>query len=270
MNEIAKVTGSDLMVGEDLMNEIADSGILGYSTKAEDRMIPIMAILQDNSGEVKKKHSKHMEGAEPGMIIIRSLNKLFAADSDENALLFQPCGFDHNWVEWQGEPGEGAPVNQFPYEDKPAEAKEVPDPQNADRTITVMPNGNRLVDTRYHFGNLLVDNMTMPVVIAMGGSNHAVSKKWTAQMNYVRLPNGKPAASFFRLYAITTSFNQRGAQSWYNYKITDRGFIGDESLIRDGFRLAMSIRDQEVRAEAMVVDDEAAAGEVVDKEDVPI
>ena len=39
---------------------------LGYSEKADDSLIPIVGILQDNSGEVKKKHDKYIDGAEPG------------------------------------------------------------------------------------------------------------------------------------------------------------------------------------------------------------
>lgn len=251
--EVAKANEENMPVSADFMDEIADSGVLGYSEKQSDALIPILGILQDNSGEVKKKHDRHIEGAQAGDLIVRSLAKIYAGeDGGDDTLLFQPCGFDHVWVEWEGEPGDGAPVRQhaFVEGEVPEGAKEVPDPENPDRTILRMENGNRLVDTRYHYGHILEADALVPCVVPMAGSNHTASRQWTAQMKQFKMPGrNQKMPSFFRMYALETGFVQKGNNSWYKYKISDRGMIGDEETLRAGFEMAKAVAEQRVSAD---------------------
>lgn len=264
--ETGEVTMGGFMVPSDMLDDIADMGDLGYSQKSDDSLVPILAILQDNSAEVKKKHSKYIEGAEPGDLIIRSLGRVFKMGDNLPPLVVQPAGFDHVWVEWQGEPGEGAPVGQYAFESRPAEAVETDDPQNPDRKMWRMPNGNRLVDTRYHYVNILSDaGGAMAAVIPMSGTNHTTSRSWTAQMKQHLMP-GRPqkAPSFFRHYGIKTKFRQRGEQSWFNYTVSDLGWITDEGTLRAGMALLKGIRDGalSVESEAVEKDDQMVDGDV--------
>jgi hypothetical protein len=247
-----EVTMGGLALPTDLLAEVEGLDDLGYSEKSEDSMIPILSILQDNSAEVKKKHSKYIEGAEAGDLIVRSLGRVFKMGDNLPPIVVQPAGFDHVWVEWQGEPGEGAPVGQFAFDDRPRDAREVPDSQNPDRTLWRMPNGNRLVDTRYHYANVICDDGSLiPLVIPMGGTNHTASRQWTAQMKQHRLPGRMTKApSFFRQYGLRTAYKQRGEQSWYNYKIDDLGWITDENTLRNGLALLSAVRDQTVTVES--------------------
>lgn len=265
-NESGEVTMGSFVVPTDMLDDIADMGDLGYSTKSDDSLVPILAILQDNSAEVKKKHSKYIEGAEPGDLIIRSLGRVIKMGDNLQPMIVQPAGFDHVWVEWQGEPGEGAPVGQFAFENMPKEAVEADDPQNPDRKMWRMPNGNRLVDTRYHYVNILsYDGSTMAAVIPMSGTNHTTSRSWTAQMKQHLMP-GRPAKapSFFRKYGIKTKFRQRGEQSWFNYTVSDLGWITDEMVLRSGMALLKGIRDGalSVESEAAEKDDGMVDGNV--------
>lgn len=230
----------------ELLDEIA-GGPLGYSEKSEDTLIPILSILQDNSGEVKKKHDRWIEGAEPGMLIVRSLQRLYSGD---DGILFQPCGFDHQWVQWSGEPGEGAVVGNFPFAERPADAVLTPDPQNADREYYKMPDGTRLVDTRYHFGHVLEADAITPMVIPMAGTNHTASRQWTATMKQFNMPGRNiKAPAYMRCYRLTTRFTQRGAQSWYKYSVQDQGFIGDQEILRAGMSLAKMVAENKVTAD---------------------
>lgn len=254
---------------DDLVDEISGLENMGYSEKSEDSMIPILAILQDNSAEVKKGHSKRIEGAEAGDLIIRSLGRVIKMGANLPPIVVQPAGFDHVWVEWNGEPGEGAPVAQYAFEDRPKEAEEVIDPQNAERKIWRMENGNRLQDTRYHYVNLLEDDGTViPIVIPMGGTNHTASRQWTSQMKGFRMP-GKTtrAPSFFRAYSVRTQFTQRGQQSWYKYAIGDMGWIREEATLRLGLDLLKAVIDNTVRAE---VEPAEGDGEVIEDKKIPI
>lgn len=254
MGEVSKVQEAQLPA--DLMSEIEDYGELGYSESADDSLIPILGILQDNSGEVKKKHERHIEGAEAGDMIVRSLQRVYKADLDaEGGILFQPCGFQHMWVEWSGEPGDGAVVGQYLFDERPPEAQEVQDPENPDRKVWKMPSGNRLVDTRYHFGHIVTGDEILPCVIPFGGTNHTVSRQWTSLMKQKK-HNGRRAPAFFHVYRIGTQFQQRGSQSWYKYQIREEGPMTDESILRAGFDLMKSITEQKVSADVSSEGDE--------------
>lgn len=245
----AKDTGTDVAVLEKNNTlpafsdeELASSGDLGYSQKADDTLVPILAILQDNSGEIKKGHAKRIDNAEAGFLIIRSFKKVIEV-SKTDPLIVQPCGFTHVWVQWDGEPGEGKVVGQYPFEERPEEAVERTDPQNPDKKFWGMPDGTRIVDTRYHYCQALVDGSWIPLVIPMSGTNHTVSRQWTGQMKSIKLPNGAPAPAWFRQYAFSTAFNSRGAQSWYTYDVTDLGWIGDANLRAEGKKINSMIEE---------------------------
>lgn len=244
MNDLITADGEVLPV---LGDEMFSADVLGYSEKADDSLIPVLSILQDNSGEVKKKHERYIDGAEAGMFIIRSLQMVFPA---EKPIRFQPCGFSHVWMEWTGEPGEGgAPVAQYPFEERPAAAEQIVSKDG--KTEWRMPEtNNRLVETRHHFGNILNDNgEIIPVVIAMSGTNHSVSRQWTAMMKQFRVPNKNvKAPAFMRAYDLNTAFTQKGQQSWYKFKVKDAGWITSRQTLEDGFAFAKAIAANEVRA----------------------
>ncbi len=272
--EIAKAEdGSMPALSEEFMGELDGLQGLGYSEHADDSLIPILGILQDNSAEVKKKHDKYIEGAEPGMLIVRALGLILPAEGPQSPPI-QPCGYQHMWVEWQGDPGEGAVVNQYEY-DRMLPNNGVPegfteqalDPQNPDRMTWVNEDGNRLVETRYHFGHLILGAELVPVVMPMAGTNHGVSKQWTAQMKRFTFPNGKKMHSFFRHYSVETVFTQKGNNSWYKYKITDNGMISEESILRAGLDMFKSLEKREITVD--VASDNTVDGDDTD-DSIPV
>lgn len=248
-------------------SEIAGLESLGYSEKAEDNLVPIMSLLQDQSAEVKRNHPRQMEGALAGNFLIRSLKKLInvAGTEDARPLPVIPCGFQHMWVQWRGEPGEGQVITQYPFDDRPAEAEEKPDPQNEDRTIWYMPNGDRLVDTRYWYCLAHIDGNWGQVVIPMAGTQHTVSRTWNNLQRALRLPNGAKAPAWFRMYSIGSQFNQRGSQSWYTYDIRDMGWVADRELRDEGRKINESLTAGDIRP-----DTAAESGAAVSDEDAPV
>lgn len=247
-NEIA--AAEEHQLPKELVDEIAAEEGMGYSEKSDDSMVPILSILQDNSAEVKKRHSKHIEGAEAGDLIIRSIGRVFKMGENDPPLEVQPCGFDHMWVEWEGEPGEGSPINQYPFDARPGDAVER---ENAEgKTEWRMPSGTRLVDTRYHYVNLIdEDGSVMPLVVPFGGSNHTVSRQWTAQMKQFQVPGrpGVKAKSFMRTYGLRTAYNQRGEQSWFKYSVSDFGWVRDQNILQEGLNLFRAVRSNELTPE---------------------
>lgn len=235
---------------------------LGYSTKAEDSMVPILALLQENSGEVKKKSDRFIEGAEEGQFIIRSLGMVL-----KGPIMFQPCGFDHVLVEWEGDVGDGGVVGSYAISSPPDDMEEISDPENPDRTILRRAgSGNRLAETRYHYGHLFLEDGTiLPLVIPMGGTNHQVSRQWTLQMKGKTFGGGKKAPSFFHAYKISSVYNQRGAQTWFKYKIEHAHPIVDEATLLMGMDLLRSVSEN-----AIGVQSDIAEEEKMEKDSVPI
>lgn len=264
---LAKLGIGGTALSTEVMSELAGLKGLGYSERIEDSLVPILSILQDNSGEVKKKHDRYIEGAEPGDMIIRSRKRVLKGDV---GMLFIPAGFQHMWVEWNGEPGEGFPVRQYLFDDKPDSAEEVDDPNNEDRTIWRMPNGNRIVDTRYHYGYMVEPGGDpSQLVIPMSGTNHSVSRGWTSLMKELRVPGtSHKAPSWFHAYMLTTVFSQRGALSWYKYSVNPvvDGWVGDAGLRGAGKELAESVSENKVQAD-IAAEAEGAGGEVEQRQD---
>ena len=270
-NDEAQVpaTSTGFALSADFLSEVADVGDLGYSEKQEDSMIPILAILQENSGEAKQRHSKRVEGANAGDLIIRSLQRVISI-ATEGPLTFQPCGFQHVWVEWQGEVGEGVPVGQFMFDSPPEDTREVQDPENADKKMLIRDNGNRLVDTRYHFGYALTEDGAMPLVIPMAGTNHTVSRQWTATMKQFNIPgSSNKAPAFMRKYTVGTKYRERGSQSWFMYEIKDMGWIQDEAQLRAGLEMMKSLKNDEITANVGEMG-EGGGANVQDPDNIPI
>lgn len=234
-------------LGGDIGSELEGLSGLGYSERAEDSLVPIVAILQDNSAEVKRQHSKHIPDSKSGDLIIRSLSKVI--DPETTPVAVQWCGFEHVYIEWQGDPGEGVPVNRYPFDDMPEEAVSRPDPEDETRTILTMPNGNRLVDTREHYAHLNWGEGWFPVVIPMAGTNHTVSRSLTSTLKNLRLPNGQRAPAWFRIMRMGTKFNQRGSQSWFNFDVKDAGWCTDADLRQRGRELFESLQAQTINVE---------------------
>lgn len=261
--------GGELATDADLGKELEGLTGLGYSEKQEDGLVPILSILQDNSGEVKKGHSRRIEGAEAGWLIIRSIGKVI--DLSQGLPPVQPCGFAHVWVAWMGEPGDGKPVGRYPFDDRPAEAKltKVPRDDGGEGEVWMMPDGSRLVDTREHYVHMFLDGAWRPLVIPMAGTNHTVSRGWTEQMKAFRLPGGAKCPAWFRAYSLNAKFNQRGQQSWYTYELKDLGWITDAEQRAAGRKMFEATEAQTIAPE-LDSEDQTSGGSQKDDSTIPV
>lgn len=243
--EIMAPNSGEIDIPSDAMDLLDKYQGQGYSQNQEDGLTPILSVLQDNSGEVKKNHERRIDGAEAGMLIIRSLRALY---DGQKGVLIQPFGFYHAYIEWSGEPGEGVPVGRFPFHEPPNDAFETQDPQVKERKILRRKSTmNRLVDTREHFVNLVDGiNRPFPIVIPMSGSNHSVSRLFTNMMRNM-VYQGKQIPSFFRLYTLRTVFKKKGAnQTWFGFQLDPSSFIKDRDLLQLGADLCEQMKEKPI------------------------
>lgn len=222
----------------------------GVSTAAEDRIIPLIYILQANSPQVKPRDPKYINGAQAGDIWLRNSAKRELVKGDEG-FEFQPCYFMKVWVEWL--PNRGGFVAT--HQERPPEAR-LQDVTKDDGSVVkswVMPSGNLVVETRQHFG--FADGQ--PYVIPFSSSGHTVSRTWMDLMNQFQVPGtSKPAPSFARKYHITTVEKTNAKnQSWSVMKIVDLGWVSDEEYER-GLATYESLSRGEKQAAAPDADDD--------------
>ena len=89
------------------VNFEADAG-QGLNMTQEDLALPFLKVLGQLSPECNKRDAKHVEGAEPGMIINTVTNEIYDGVKGIDVV---PVHYKRQYIEWQdrGE-SQGAPV----------------------------------------------------------------------------------------------------------------------------------------------------------------
>lgn len=217
----------------------------GVSSKQEDNLVPLVYILQAQSPQVNKRSADYIDGAEAGHIWLR--NAPHPIVPGDTGILFQPCHFSKDWVEWVPRDNGGGFVAR--HEDRPPEAEETKDPQNPNRVKYVMPNGNEVIETRYHAGFVVLDDgSVLPYIIPMSSSGHSVSRQWMFMMNSNQLPKGDIAPSWSKLYRLKTKERSNAAGTWFTWDISDAGWVDEEAFDR-GTALFNAFNTGEKKAE---------------------
>lgn len=196
----------------------ADAG-KGVSTRAEDNLIPMMRILQSQSPQCLKQKPEYIKGAEAGNIFIRGA--LSPVVDGEEGVIFQPCHFTKKWVEWVPRKQGGGLVER--YDEKPDDC--VLTENDDGRKVWVRPNGNEVVETRYHTGILHINDDRFPVVIPLSSTGHSFSKEWMLSMNMKKTPQGDKAPAWAFLYRLTTKPRSNAAGDWFAFGFEDLGVV---------------------------------------------
>lgn len=195
------------------MAEVAGKGV---STAQEDNLVPLIYVLQDNSPQCRKKDPAYIEGAEAGKIWMRNAAVPFA---DE--IMFQPCHFSKEWVEWIPRAKGGGIVGRHPECPRNAELVEIEEDGNV-KEVWKLPNGNEVVETRYHAGYVIREGQPpLPYIIPLKSTGHSVSKAWMFAMNGKLLADGKKAPSFACVYKLRTVYKSKNNNSWWMFEIND-------------------------------------------------
>ena len=224
-----------------LAEKIAQDSGKGVSTLQEDNLVPLIYILQAQSPQCNKRGPEYVEGAEDGAIWLR--NSGLPAISGDEGILFQPCYFQKDFVEWIPRGAGGGYVGRYP--DRPADAVEKNiDPQSPDKLAWVLPNGNTVVETRYHIGYVITDQGALPYVIPMSSSAHTASKGWMFLMNGKQM-SGSKAPSFACYYRLKTKSRTNKAGTWSTWDITDAGWVQSEAEYNRGADLHESFASGE-------------------------
>lgn len=219
----------------------------GVSTAQEDNLVPLIYVLQAQSPQVNKRNPNYIEGAEASDIWLR--NSPDPIVKGDEGIIFQPCFFNKDWIEWVSRDSGGGFVGR--HLELPQDAKKIEDPKNPNRVKYVRPNGNEIVETRHHVGFAITKNGPLPYVISFSGSGHTVSRQWMFMMNGAQI-DGQKAPSFAKLYKLTTKERSNTLGTWFSLDVKDHGWVSTEAEYTRGLELHDAFVKGEKKAEAPV------------------
>lgn len=225
----------------DVLNMLVSESTSGFeNVRPQDTAIPFLGLLQGLSPQVKRGHAQRIEGAEEGMFYNNVTGEVAAGP-----VRVIPCAFQKAYVEWVSRENGGGFVKQHPDE------AILKDTTRDLKNNEVLPNGNHIVPTAYHFVLLVKeDGMLERAVISMTKTQLKKSRRWLSQMMnlQLKLPNGKviKPPMFSHSYEVASVLEQKDNYSWYGFQ------VGSPQLVESA----------EVYAEARRFHAEVTAGNV--------
>ena len=224
MNQKAEITKRENAGALATVNFEADANKGSQNIAQDDLALPFLKVLGQLSPEVNKQNSKHVEGAEPGMIINTVTNELYNGSKGVNVL---PVYYKRQYIEWQERgTSTGAPVNI--YEAGADLPKTIRGKDNKDR----LPNGNYLDTTASHFVLLLGDTPTTALV-SMKATQLKISRKWNSLMMGIKM-KGKNGLftppTYSHIYNLKTVQMSNDKGTWFGWDVSLIGPVKDQSV----------------------------------------
>ena len=219
----------------------ADAG-QGLNMTQEDLALPFLKVLGQLSPECNKRDAKHVEGAEPGMIINTVTNEIYDGVKGIDVV---PVHYKRQHIEWQdrGE-SQGAPVKIYDAgDDLPSTTR---DKFNKDR----LSNGNYLENTASHFVVILGNNPTT-ALISMKATQLKVSRKWNSMMMGLKMQgkNGMfTPPTYSHIYKLKTVQQSNDKGPWFGWDVAKVGPVEDADLYNMAKQFATSVGKGETQA----------------------
>ena len=219
MSEVAKKKEGALAA----VNFEADAG-QGLNMTQEDLALPFLKVLGQLSPECNKRDAKHVEGAEPGMIINTVTNEIYDGVKGIDVV---PVHYKRQYIEWQdrGE-SQGAPVKIYEAgDDLPSTTR---DKFNKDR----LANGNYLENTASHFV-VILGNSPTTALISMKATQLKVSRKWNSMMMGLKMQgkNGMfTPPTYSHIYKLKTVQQSNDKGTWFGWDVSKVGPITDQGV----------------------------------------
>jgi len=220
----------NLSVATSYLEEFGGAGLENITS--ENMSMPFIKLISDASPERKKMNEKYIEGADTGMIANTITKKLY--DGSKGSVCV-PCFYKFEYVEWQQRgQGQTAPVTSYPA-DSDILSKTTRSMDNRD----VLPNGNYIEGTNYHFVLVLNEDGTPDTtgLITMSRTQSKKSRKWNSMMKAMpKIQNAKgdfvSQPSFFNSYRLSTTQETNSKGSWTSWIINHAGKVENELVLQ--------------------------------------
>jgi hypothetical protein len=238
----------------------------GLSKDQADNLVPLIYLLQPLSPQVMKGDPARIEGAEAGDIWLRNAENPIV--KGEDGMIFQPCHFWKDIVEWI--PDRGGFVGRHDISCLPSisqgkgwtgtlkDVQEIADEDdpNAWPRYVRKSNNNEVVETRYFAGNVYFDDgrLPLPYIIPLSSTGHSFGKQWMFLQNSQTLPDGSPIdKSWVVLYRLNTIMKSNTKGSWYMYTVKKERMVKNMDEYERGLSLnaAFSTGEKKIDDEMM-------------------
>ena len=204
---------------------VADSGMGLENIDKSDLALPFLKLLQSGSDETKKKHAKHVEGAQAGMFYNTVTKKLY---DGEKGIEVIPVFYKMTYPEWAPfERREGRPISNDRGASVMAETS-----QN-DKNKDLLKNGNEIIKTANHF---VIINGERPekALMTMKSTQLKVSRGWNSLIENQfeidpKTNKSVPAPMFSRVFKLNSVENS-GSFTWHGYTISMLRKVDDAGI----------------------------------------
>lgn len=249
--EVAVAASTQLAAFADDM--MADAGLGFENVSANDVAIPYLKVLQALSPELRGVTK--IAGAEEGLIINTVTGQLM-----KEARII-PCAFKKSYVEWTPREAGGGLVKEHTDE------KILEKTKKNERNQDVLPNGNLIVTTAYHYVLVLADGGFERALIAMSSTQLKKSRRWLGQMMALQVKVGDKSFTpppFSHSYHVGTGMETKDANSWYGWLINDPTMVQDRNIYEAAKKFG-----QDVTAGLVKVAEPPADAPAAGEDDVP-
>lgn len=233
----------------------------------ESFAIPFLQILQSGSPQVKRSEGAYIEGAQEGMIINTVTNAVY--DVFKTPVPFIPVYTKREYVEWKTREKGGGFVAAHPVS-----SNLITQTKRDEMNRDILPNGNQLVDTRYHYGLKLSEDGTFErAVITMSSTQIRRSKKWNTMAANILLPKSDGSGMytpplFSHVYMLSTEAENNDKGSWFSWNVKLQGPVPSTSLYAAARAFRDSIKKGEVKeaTDSLKGSDATTSSDVTDDE----
>lgn len=213
-----------LPVSADFLAEMSEDSLKnsGFETvSSKDVSIPYLSMLQATSPQCKR--GTKVEGAEEGMFFNTVSNKVYAGP-----LKIILCAFKKAWVEWKPRDLGGGFVTEHQTDAILASTKK------NDKGGDILPNGNSIVATGYHYCMLVNEDGTFErVVISLTSTQLKKSKKWLSIAMGIMIKVGEKMIRppmFSQIYEVTSVPESNDKGQWSGWNIQNPVLITNADL----------------------------------------
>lgn len=184
----------------------------GHDTLTDSGSMPLLTILQDMSPEVKKMKDEYIEGAQPGDILFKSLGEL--VNQPASVVFISKTDL---YTEWKPRNSGGGLVAFHPPSivGHPSYRKGA----NPEKPYLETLGENELKYTNYWLVLIEHNNEVHRALLAMSGSQLAVSRKLQGDIRKLKLPSGAPAPLFAYKWDLSTQFIESDKGDYHNWVI---------------------------------------------------
>jgi len=187
--------------------------------RPDDIAIPFITILQALSPQLRG--TTKIKGAEEGDFFNTVTSEIY-----KGVIKVIPCAYHKSYVEWVPRDSGGGFVRQH---DESILEKCTRNDKNQD----ILPGGNIIVTTGYHYCILLNGKKQERVVLAFSSTQLKKSRRWNSQMMALQISSGSRVITppmFSHIYTCETVEESNDHGSWAGWQISSPEMIDDSIL----------------------------------------